>query len=173
MTAVLISSLLLRHTTASLITSRLSRCEQRVPVAPSVPSPRLSPEGVTHSFASLASQTACVFGAVVPFASLVTFDGVAHCFASFTSHDGVALTPLLLRRERRVPGAMTVPSPRSSHNGVAHCFDSPALQTTVPVAPSLWSLCSSRDGITHCFASFALQAARTCGAVDPFASLVI
>ena len=53
------------------------------------------------------------------------------------------VTSLLLRRKRRVPVAPPVPSPRSSH-----------------------------DGVTHCFASLALQTVCACGAVGPFASLV-
>ena len=42
----------------------------------------------------------------------------------------------------------------------------------VPVAPSVPSLRSSHDGVAHCFASLALQTACACGAVGPFASLV-
>ena len=56
-----------RHMTASLIASLLLRCKRRVPVAPSIPSLRLSHDGVAHGFASLALQ-----GAVSPFASHVT-----------------------------------------------------------------------------------------------------
>ena len=48
-----------RHMTASLIASLLLRRKRRVPVAPSVPSLRLSHDGVAHCFASLASQTMC------------------------------------------------------------------------------------------------------------------
>ena len=42
----------------------------------------------------------------------------------------------------------------------------------VPVVPPVPSLRSSHGGVAHCFASLALQAACACGAVDPFASLV-
>ena len=42
----------------------------------------------------------------------------------------------------------------------------------VPVAPSVPSLRSSHDGVAHCFASLASQTACACGAVGPFASLV-
>ena len=42
----------------------------------------------------------------------------------------------------------------------------------VPVAPSVPSLRSSHDGVAHCFASLALHTACACGAVGPFASLV-
>jgi hypothetical protein len=42
----------------------------------------------------------------------------------------------------------------------------------VPVAPSVPSLRSSHGGVAHCFASLALQAACACGAIGPFASLV-
>ena len=122
--------------TASLIASLLLRCKRRVPVAPSVPSLRSSHDGVAryfaslamqtacassqggvaHCFASLALQTACAWGAVGPFASLVTC-GVAHCFS------------LLLRCNRRVLVAPSAPSLRLSHDGVAHCFASLASQT--------------------------------------------
>jgi hypothetical protein len=61
-----------RHKTASLIASLLLRCIPHVPVAPSVPSLRLSQDGVARCFASLALQTACACGAVGPFAALVT-----------------------------------------------------------------------------------------------------
>ena len=43
----------------------------------------------------------------------------------------------------------------------------------VPVAPSVPSLRSSHDGVAHCFASLALRTACACGAVGSFASLVI
>ena len=148
-----------RHMTASLIASLLLRCIPRVPVAPSVPSLRSSHDGVAHCFASLALQTACACGAVGPFASLVTrrrrsllrFSCVANgvCLwrrrsLRFARHMTASLiASLLLRCKRRVPVAPSVPSLRSSHDGVAHCF-----------------------------ASLALQTACACGAVGPFASLV-
>ena len=148
-----------RHKTASLIASLLLRCKPRVPVAPSVPSLRSSQDGVAHCFASLALQTACACGAVGPFASLVTrrrrsllrFSCVANrvCLwrrrsLRFARHKTASLiASLLLRCKRRVPVAPSVPSLRSSHDGVAHCF-----------------------------ASLALQTACACGAVGPFASLV-
>ena len=148
-----------RHITASLIASFLLRRKRRVPVAPSVPSLRSSHDGVAHCFASLALQAACACGAVGPFASLVTrrrcsllrFSCVASdvclwrlrplCFARHMTASLIA-SPLL-RRNRRVPVASSVPSLLSSHNGVAHCFVSLAAQTTC-----------------------------ACGAVGPFASLV-
>ena len=203
--------------TASLIASLLLRCKRRVPVAPSVPSLRSSQDGVAHCFASLALQTACACGAVGPFASLVTgrrrsllrFSCVAngvclwrrrslrfarHMTASLiasllmrckrrvpvapsvpslrSSHDGVAHCFASLRCKRRVPVAPSVPSLRSSHDGVAHCFASLRCKRRVPVAPSVPSLRSSHDGVAHCFASLALHTACACGAVGPFASLV-
>ena len=83
------------------------------------------------------------------------------------------ITSLLLRCKRRVPGAPSVPSRRSSHGGVAHCFSLLLrCKRRVPVAPSVPSLRSSNDGVAHCFASLALQTACACGAVGPFASLV-
>ena len=148
-----------RHMTASLISSLLLRCKRRVPVAPSVPSLRSSQDGVAHCFASLALQTACACGAVGPFASLVTwrrrsllrFSCVAYrvClwrrqYTRFARHMTASLiASLLLRCKRRVP-----------------------------VAPSVPSLRSSQDGVAHCFASLALHTACACGTVGPFASLV-
>ena len=201
MAAVLIVSLLLRHMMAMLITSRLSRCEQRVPVAPSVPSHRSSHDGVAHCFASFPSQPVCACGAVAPLrlacrlkASLIasllsrrkrrvhvmpsvpllrsSHDGVAHCFAFLTSHDGAAPASLLSRQERRVPVAPSVPSLRSTHDGIAHCFASLALQTRVPLASSVPSLRLSHDGVAHCLDSPASQTTGACGIVGSFASLV-
>ena len=175
MTASLIASLLLRciprvpvapsslrfarHMTASLIASHLSRCNRRVPVASSVPSLRSSHDGVAHCFASHALQTACAWGAVGFFASLVTrrrcsslrFSCVANgvCLwrcqsLRFARHKTVSLIASLLSRcKRRVPGA-----------------------------PSVSSLRSSQEGVAHCFASLALHTACACGAVGPFASPV-
>ena len=195
--------------TASLIASLLLRCKRRVPVAPSVPSLRSSHDGVAryfaslamqtacassqggvaHCFASLALQTACAWGAVGPFASLVTC-GVAHCFS------------LLLRCNRRVlvapsdPFASLVTRRRCSSlrfscvaNGVClwrrqpprfACHMTASLiaslllrrKRCVPVAPSVSLLRSSHDGVAHCFASLALQTACACGSIGPFASLV-
>ena len=82
------------------------------------------------------------------------------------------IASLLLRCKRRVPVAPSVPSLRSSHDGVAHCFASLRCKRRVPVAPSVPSLRSSHDGVAHCFASLALHTACACGAVGPFASLV-
>jgi hypothetical protein len=49
---------------------------------------------------------------------------------SFARYVSAALiSSLLLRCKRRVPVASSVPSLRSSHGGVAHCFASNALQT--------------------------------------------
>ena len=42
----------------------------------------------------------------------------------------------------------------------------------VPVAPSVPSLRSSHDGVAHCFAALALRTACACGAVSSLASLV-
>jgi len=130
-----------RHMTALLIASLLLRCKRHVPVAPSVPSLRSSQDGVAHCFASLALQ-----GAVGPFASLVTWQRRSlrrfSCVANgvclwrrrslrFACHMTASLiASLLLCCKRRVPVAPSVPSLRSSHDGVAHCFASLALQTT-------------------------------------------
>jgi len=54
------------------IASLLLRCKRRVPGTPSVPSLRSSRDNVAHCFVSLALQAACAWGAVGPFASLVT-----------------------------------------------------------------------------------------------------
>ena len=120
-------------------------------MAPSVPSLRLSQDGVAHCLASLALQTACACGAVGPFASLVTrrrrsllrFSCVANgvCLwrrrsLRFARHMTASLiASLLLRCKRRVPVAPSVPSLRSSHNGVARCFASLALQWRGAVGP--------------------------------------
>ena len=124
------------------------------------PSLRSSHDVVAHCVASLASQTTFVCGVVDPFASLVTWQRRSllrfSCVANgvclwrrrslrFARHMTASpIASLFLRCKRRVPVAPSVPSLRSSHDGVAHCFASPASQTT-----------------------------RACGAVDPFASLVI
>ena len=145
--------------TASLIASLLLRRKRRVPVAPSVPSLRSSHDGVAHCFASLASQTACACGAVGPFASLVTRRRRSllrfSCVAS-----GVCLWR---RRSLRFARHMTASLIASL---LLRC------KRRVPVAPSVPSLRSSHDGVAHCFASLALQATCACGAVGPFASLV-
>ena len=136
---------LARRMTASPIASLLLHCEQCVPVASSVPLLRPSHDGVAHCFASLAPQTACACGAVGPSASLVArrlgsslrFSCVTYrvflrrCRSlRFARHMTASLiASLLLHRKRRVPVASSVPSPRSSHDGVAHCFASLALRT--------------------------------------------
>ena len=177
-----------RHMTASLIASLLLRCKRRVPVAPSVPSLRSSHDGVAHCFASLALQTACACGAVGPFASLVTrrrrsllrFSCVANgvCLwrrrsLRFARHVTASLIASLLSRcKRRVPVAPSVPSLRSSHDGVAHCFASLALQTACAcgaVGPFA-SLVTRRRRSLLRFSCVATACA--CGAVGPFASLV-
>ena len=139
--------------------SLLWRRKRRMPAAPSVPSLRSLHGGVAHCFVSLALQTACACGAVGPFASLVTgwrrsllrFSCVAigECLwrrqsLCFARHMTASLAALLLLRCKR----------------------------SVPVAPSVPSLRSSHDGIAHCVASLASQTACACGAVGPFASLV-
>ena len=174
--------------TASLIASLLLRCKRRVSVAPSVPSLRSSHDGVAHRIASRALQTAFACGAVGPFASLVArrrrsllrFSRVVSSVClwrrrslRFARHMTASLiASLLLRCKRRVPVAPSVPSLRLSHDGVAHCVASLALQACVPVAPSAPSLRSSHGGVAHGLATLALQATCACGAVGPFASLV-
>ena len=68
--------------------------------------------------------------------------------------------------------ALSVPSLRSPHDGVAYCFAYLALHTARPYGAVGPSLFSSHGGVAHCFASLALQPAYACGAVGPFASLV-
>ena len=63
---------LARHMAASLSAALRLRRKRRAPVAPLVPSLRLSHDDVAHCFASLALQAACACGAVGLFASLVT-----------------------------------------------------------------------------------------------------
>ena len=106
-----------RHMTASLIASLLSRCIRRVPVPPSVPSLLSSHDGVAHCVASLALRATCACGAV---GSL-----------RYARHVTALLTGSLLSRgKRRVAVAPSVPSLLSSHDGVAHCVASLALQAT-------------------------------------------
>ena len=138
MATLLIASLVLHHMAASLIASLLLRCKRRVPVAPSVPSLRSSHDGVAHCFASLALQSACACGAVGP--------------SRFARHMTASLIASLLLRHMT---ALLIASL------LLRC-----------VAPSVPSLRSSHDGVAHCFASLALQTACACGAVGPFASLV-
>ena len=175
MTASLIASLLMicsgvclwrrrsfrfaRHEAASLIASLRSRCKRRVPGAPSVPSLRSSYDGVAHCFASLALQTACAWGAVGPFASLVTLRRRVLLRFSCVAN-GVCLWR---RRSLRFARHMTASLIASL---LVRCIP------RVPVAPSVPSLRSSQDGVAHCFASRALHTACACGAVGPFASLV-
>ena len=171
-----------RHKTASLIALPPLRCIPRVPVAPSDPSLRLSHGSVAHCFASLGSIGVCLW---------------RRRSLRFARHMTTSLIASLLKLcNRRLPVAPSVPSLRSSHDGVAHCFAFLALQTAcasgavgpfaslvttrrrsllrfscvayrVPVAPSDPSLRSSHDGNAHCFASLALHTACACGAVGP------
>ena len=143
-----------RHTTASLIASLLLRCIQRVPVAPSDPSLRSSQDGVAHCFASLALQTTCACGSVCPFASLVT-----------RQRRSLLRLPCVARRRRSLRFARHMTASLIA-SLLLRC------KRRVPVAPSVPSLRSSHDGVAHCFASLALQTACACGAVGPFASLV-
>ena len=164
--------------------------------------------------ASLIASLRCVASAVGPLASLVTrrrrsllrFSCVANgvCLwrrrsLRFARHTTASLiASLLLRCKRRVPVAPSVPSLRSSHDDVAHCFAfclrrmrrrSLLRFSCVANGVCLWrrrslrfartcrrrssfrSSCS-HGGVAHCFASLALQTACACGAVGPFASLV-
>ena len=187
-------------------------------MAPFIPLPRSSHDGVAHCFASVALRTTRACGAVGSFASLVTrrrrssprFSYVANdvCLwrrlsLGFARHMTASLVAsLLVRRKRRVPGAPSVPSPRSSYDGVAHCFASLALRTTracggassfaslvtrrrrsLPcffyVANDVcrWrrpslSIRSSHDGVARCFDSRASQTTCAWGAVGSFPSLV-
>ena len=147
-----------RHMTASLIVSLLLRCIRRVPVAPSVPLLCSSHDGVAHCFASLALQTACAFGAVGPFASLVTRRRCSLLRFSCVEY-GVCLWRRQSLRLARHKTASLIASLR------LRC------KPSVPLAPSVPSLRSSLDGVAHCFASLALHTACACGAVGAFASL--
>ena len=101
--------------TASLMASLLMRCKRRVPEAPSVPSLCSSHDGITHRFASLRRNGVCLWRRLsLRFARHMTTPRIASLF---------------LRCKRRVPLASSVPSLRSSHDGVAHCFASLALHT--------------------------------------------
>ena len=110
-----------RHTTEPLIASLLLRY-----IAPSVPSPRSSHDGVAHCsllrFSCVANGVCLWRRRSVRFAHRTTASLIAS---------------LLLRRERRVPVAPSIPSLRLSHDGVAHCFASLA----------------SHGGVAYCFAS--------------------
>ena len=108
--------------------------------------------------------TACACCAVGPLLRS-SHDGVAHCFASLALQKrrrslrvachmtALLIASLLSRCIPHMPVAPSVPSLRSSHDGVAHCFASLASLTT----PSVPLLRSSHDGVAHCFASLALQ----------------
>ena len=146
MTASLIASLLLRCTRVCLWRRRSLRFAS-------------SHDGVAHCFASLALQTACACGAVGPFASPVTRRRCSLLRFSCVAN-GVCL-----RRRRPLRFARHVIASLIA-SLLLRC------KRRVPVAPSVPSLRSSQDGVAHCFASLALQTARACGAVGPFASLV-
>ena len=161
--------------TAALISSLLLRCLLRVPVAPSVPSPRSSYDGVAHCFASIASQTACACCTVGPFASLVTRQRRSllrlPCFAycaclwrrrslRFARHMAALFNAsLLLRRQRRVH----VPRPFlcfARHMAASLIASLPLRRKRrVPVAPPVPLLRSSHGGVAHRFAVLALHVA--------------
>ena len=158
-----------RRMAASLTASFRLRCKRRMPVTPSVPWLRSPHDGVAHCLATPASQKTCSGGAVGPSASLVTrrrrsvvrFSCVASdvClwrrrFLRFARHTTASpIAPLLLRRKRRVPLALSIPSRRSSHDGVAHCNASLASQTT---------------GACGAVGSFALLVTRRCRPLPRF-----
>jgi hypothetical protein len=148
-----------RHSTASLIASLLLSCKRRVPVAPSVPSLRSSQDGVAHCFASLALQTACDFSAVGPFASLVTRRRRSLLRFSCVAYHMCPWRRRSLRFARHMTASLIASLP-------LRC------KRRVPVVLSAPSLCLSHDGVAHCSASLALQTACACGAVGPFALLV-
>ena len=161
-----------RRMAASLTASFRLRCKRRMPVTPSVPWLRSPHDGVAHCLATPASQKTCSGGAVGPSASLVTrrrrsvvrFSCVASdvClwrrrFLRFARHTTASpIAPLLLRRKRRVPLALSIPSRRSSHDGVAHCNASLASQTT---------------GACGAVGSFALLVTRRCRPLPRFSSV--
>ena len=91
------------------------RCIPRAPVAPSDPSLRLSRGSVAHCFASLGSIGVCRW-------RRRSLRFACHMTASL-------IASLLMRCKRCVPVAPSVPSLRSSHDGVARYFASLALQT--------------------------------------------
>ena len=133
------------HITALRIASLRLRCERRMPVAPLVPSPRSSHDSVAHCFASPALPTPCACGAIAYFRFARHMTGVAHCLASLASQaacvgGAVGFFALLVtsrhrsllpfpRCEQFMPVAPSVPSPRLSHDGPAHCLAPPASQT--------------------------------------------
>ena len=127
------------------VASLLLQRKRPVPVAPPVPSFRSSHHGVARCIASLALQWRCrsLRLARHTTASLIASillhrkrHGRSPCFARHMT--ALLIASLLLRC-----GARSVPLLRSSHDGVAHCVASVALQT----------MCA-------------------CGAVGPFALLV-
>ena len=144
--------------TASLIASLLARCNRRVILAP------LSPRFARHVTASLVASL------LLPCKRLSLW---RHRSLRFACHMTASLiASLILRRKRRVPVAPTVPSLRSSHDGVAHCFDLLALQTACAcgAAGSFALLVTGQRCSLLRFSC--LPTARACGAVGPFASLV-
>jgi hypothetical protein len=174
--------------TTSLISSLLVRCKRREPVAPSVPSLRLSQNGVAHCFASLALQRRVPVAPSVP-SLRSSHDGVARCFASVALQSACAcgavgpfsfachMTASLIASLLCVANGVCLwrrRSHRFARHKTALLVASLLLRCNrlVPVAPSVTSLRSSQDGVAHCFASLALNTACACGAVSPFASLV-
>ena len=145
--------------TALLIASLLLRRSRRVPVAPSVPSLRSSYDDVARCFASLALQTTCAYGAAGPFALLVTRRRRSLLRFSCVA-GGVCLWRLrFLRFARHVTASLIA-------SLLLRCIP------RLPVAPSVPSLLSSHNGVARCVASLALQAACACGAIGPVALLV-
>jgi hypothetical protein len=82
------------------------------------------------------------------------------------------IASLLLRRTRHVPVAPSVPSLRSSCDGVAHCAASLASQAACACGAVGPFASLVTYGVAHCFASLALQVTCACSAVGRFASLV-
>ena len=147
-----------RDMTASLMASLLMRCKRRMPVAPSVPSHRSSHDGIAHCFASLRCNRRVPVAPSVP--SLRSSHGGSLTASLLCVANGVCLW---CRRSRRFARHMTASLIASL---LLRC------NRRVPVAPSVPSLRSSHGGVAHCFAALALQTACACGAVGPFASLV-
>ena len=148
--------------TASHIASLFLRCIRRMPMAPSVPSPRSSHDSVAHCFAHLALHTA-------PSVPLLrsSHDGVAHFTRqrrSWLRFCCVANAACLLRRRSLCVACQMTASHTASI--LLRC------KRRVPVVPLVPSLRWSHDCVAHCFASRALQTPCACGAAGPFASLV-
>ena len=115
---------------------------------------------LAYCSASLESQTTCACGAVGPFASLVKRRRRSLLRFSCIANDVCLMRRRFPRFARHVTESLVA-------SLLTRCKE------RVPIALSVFSIGPSHGGVAHCFASLALQTPCVCGAVGPFASLVI